>query len=225
MSCGLCVHVLLPVPIRSVLLQDSGHIWVWSVFISICAATPTKWRPGHHHYFTASQQSYIVQQEIRVHNNVCCLMVPGTFGVIGISANISSPTGLVCLFNPGSLATGCLVYLIDTATGVTYCRVDGRSLDTPVNISFCPFSPSNVPLGTGVYSVVVYVIESDGSVSSVPAITGEVLDVIGPSTISPGIIFVFFTITQMCNSSETCFSLGPLLIQLGTWKGVMLAAS
>ena len=114
-------------------------------------------------------------------------MVPGTFGVIGISANTSSPTGLVCLFNPGSLATGCLVSLTDTATGVTYCRVVGRSLDTPVNISLCPFSTSNGPLGTGVYSVVVYVIENDGSVSSVPAITGVVLGVIGLSTISPGI--------------------------------------
>ena len=78
------------------------------------------------------------------------------------------------------------MYLTDTATGVTYCRVVGRSLDTPVNISLCPFSPSNGPMGTGVYSVVVYVIESDGSVSSVPAIAGEVLSFIGPSTMSPG---------------------------------------
>ena len=117
-------------------------------------------------------------------------MVPGTFGVIGISANTSSPTGLVCLFNPGSLATGCLVSLIDTANGVTYCRVVGRSLDTPVNISLCPFSRFNGPLGTGVYSVEVYVIESDGSVSSVPAIPGEVLSVFGPSTVSPGMYIV-----------------------------------
>ena len=94
-------------------------------------------------------------------------MVPGTFGVIGISANTSSPTGLVCLFNPGSLATGCLVYLTDTATGVTYCRVVWRSL---------------------VCSVVVYVIESDGSVLTIPAITGEVLGVIGSSTMSPGMM-------------------------------------
>ena len=130
----------------------------------------------------------MVHQEITFHNNVCCLMVPDTFGVIGISANTSSPTGLVCLFNPGSLATGCLVYLTDTATGITYCRVVGRSLDTPVNISLCPFSRFNGPLGTGVYSVEVYVIESDGSVSSVSAIPEEVLSVVfGPSTMSPGI--------------------------------------
>ena len=122
-------------------------------------------------------------------------MVPGTFGVIGISANTSSPTGLVCLFNHGSLATGCLVYLTDTATGVTYFRMVGRSLDTPVNISVCPFSNFNGPLSTGMYSVVVYVIESDGSMSSIPAITGEVLNisssVIGPSTTSPGMMYVW----------------------------------
>ena len=91
------------------------------------------------------------------------------------------------------------MYLTDTATGVKYCRVVGRLLDTPVKISLCPFSHFNGLLGTGVYSVVVYVIESDGSVSSVPAITGKVLyisSVIGPSTMSPGIngvcVFFFF---------------------------------
>ena len=108
-------------------------------------------------------------------------MVPGTFGVIGISVNTSSPTGLVCLFNPGSLATGCLVYLTDTATGTRYCRVVGRSLDTPVNISLCP---SNGSVSTGKYSVEVYTIESDGSVSSVPAITGVEVNV---STIPTGV--------------------------------------
>ena len=105
----------------------------------------------------------------------------GTFDVVGVSVNTSSPTGLLCLFNPGSLATGCLVYLTDTHTGVTYCRVVVRSLDTPVNMSFCPSSPSNGPLGTGVYSVEVYDIESDGGVSSVPALAGEMVTVYGPS--------------------------------------------
>ena len=113
-------------------------------------------------------------------------MVPGTFGVIGISVNTSSPTGLVCLFNPGSLATGCLVYLTDTATGIIYCRVVGRSLDTPVNTSLCPYLRYNGPLSTGNYSVMVYTIESDGSVSLVPAITEVVVDIFGPSSMSPG---------------------------------------
>ena len=75
----------------------------------------------------------------------------------------------------------CLVYLTDTDTGVTYCRVIWRSLDSPVNISFCP--PSNGPLSTGVYSVEVYDIERDGSVSSVPAIAGEIVTMFGPSAV------------------------------------------
>ena len=102
----------------------------------------------------------------------------GTFDVVGVSVNTSS---LVCLFNTGSLARGCLVYLTDTDTGVTYCRVVWRSLDTPVNMSLCP--TSNSPLSTGVYSVEVYDIESDGSVSSVPALAGEVVTVFGSSTV------------------------------------------
>ena len=108
----------------------------------------------------------------------------GTFDVVGVSVNTSSPTELVCLFNSGSLARGCLVYLTDTATGVTYCMVVVRSVDTPVNMSSCPSSPSspNGPLSTGVYSVEVYDIESDGGVSSVPALAGEVVTVYGPSS-------------------------------------------
>ena len=108
----------------------------------------------------------------------------GTFGVVGVSVNTSSPTGLVCLYNPGSLARGCLVYLTDTATGVTYCMVVVRSVDTLMNMSSCPSSPSspNGSLSTGVYSVEVYDIESDGGVSSVPALAGEVVTVYGPSS-------------------------------------------
>eukprot|EP00731_Ephydatia_muelleri_P019238 Em0012g63a len=102
----------------------------------------------------------------------------GTFDVVGVSVYTSSPMELVCLFNTGSLARGCLVYLTDTDTGVTYCRVVWRSLDTPVNMSLCP--SSNGPLSTGVYSVEVYDIES---VSSVPALAGEVVTVFGPSTV------------------------------------------
>eukprot|EP00731_Ephydatia_muelleri_P038671 Em0854g1a len=73
------------------------------------------------------------------------------FDVVGLSVNISTPMRLVCLFNTGSLARGCLVYLTDT--GVTYCRVVWRSLDTPDNMSLCP--SSNGPLNTGVSSVEV----------------------------------------------------------------------
>ena len=64
------------------------------------------------------------------------------------------------------------MYLTDTDTGVKYCRVVWRSLDTPVNMS---------PLCTGVYSVEVYDIERDGSVSSVPALAEEIVTVFGPT--------------------------------------------
>ena len=73
------------------------------------------------------------------------------------------------------------MYLTDTDTGVTYCRVVWRSLDTPDNMSLCP--SSNGPLSTGVYSVEVYDIERDGSVSSVPALAGEIVSVFGTSAV------------------------------------------
>ena len=103
--------------------------------------------------------------------------------MISVSANATSSTGLVCLFNPGSLAIGCLVYLTDTATGATYCKVVERSLNTHPNMSLCPSSSSNGPLSAGVYSVEVYDIESDGSVLSVPAIMGSYITVFRPSSV------------------------------------------
>ena len=66
------------------------------------------------------------------------------------------------------------MYLTDTATGVTYCRVVARSLDTPVDTSLCPAS-SFSDLSAGMYSVQVYDIESDGSVSPVPAIIASIM--------------------------------------------------
>ena len=113
------------------------------------------------------------------YGNTSTTVVISTFDVVGVSVNTSSPMGLVCLFNTGSLARGCLVYLTDTDTSVTSCRVVWRSLDTPVNMSLCP--SSNGPFCTGVYSVEVYDIERDGSVSSVPALAGEIVTVITPS--------------------------------------------
>ncbi|KAL5488584.1 hypothetical protein EMCRGX_G017551 [Ephydatia muelleri] len=116
------------------------------------------------------------------YGNTSTTVVISTFDVVSVSVNTSSPMRLVCLFNTGSLARGCLVYLTDTDTSVTYCRVVWRSLDTPDNLSLCP--SSNGPLCTGVYSVEVYDIERDGSVSSVPALAGEIVVVITPSITS-----------------------------------------
>ncbi|KAL5488546.1 hypothetical protein EMCRGX_G017500 [Ephydatia muelleri] len=115
------------------------------------------------------------------YGNTSTTVVITTFDVVGVSVNSSSPMELVCLFNTGSPARGCLVYLTDTDTGVTCCRVVWRSLDTPANMSLC--TSCNGPLSTGVYSVEVYDIERDWSVSSVPALAGEIVTVFGPSTV------------------------------------------
>ena len=125
-------------------------------------------------------------------------LVLGTFNVIGVSVNPSPPTGLVCLFNPGSLARGCLVYLTDTATGVTYCRVVARSLNTPVNVSLCPAS-SFSDLSAGMYSVEVYDITSDGSVSPLPAIIGHVVILITWKGTKLLLILLFHYIKLRCN--------------------------
>eukprot|EP00731_Ephydatia_muelleri_P019307 Em0012g132a len=122
------------------------------------------------------------------YGNTSTTVVISTFNVVGVSVNTSSPMGLVCLFNTGSLARGCLVYLTDTDTGVAYCRVVWRSLDTSDNMSLC--TSSKDLLSTGVYSVEVYDIERDGSVSSVPALAGEIVTVLGPSTVyGPSTVF------------------------------------
>ena len=112
--------------------------------------------------------------------------------------------GLVCLFNTGSLARGCLVYLTNTDTGVTYCRVVWRSLDTPDNMSLCP--SSNGPLSTGVYSVEVYDIERDGSVSSVPALAGAIVTVFEPSA-----SFGFSTVYTMSSSRTLIVDTGTIV--------------
>ena len=75
------------------------------------------------------------------------------------------------------------MYLTDVTTVTTYCRAVRKSLNILPNTS-CPY---NGTLSMGSYSVVVYVIESDGSVSPVLAISGEILNIPKPSSTSPGI--------------------------------------
>eukprot|EP00731_Ephydatia_muelleri_P019276 Em0012g101a len=101
----------------------------------------------------------------------------GTFDVVGVSVNTSSPMGLVCLFNTGSLARGCLVYLTDTDTGV--------------------------------YSVKVYDIERDGSVSSVPALAGEIVTVFGPSTVPSVDNGYIFTSCELSTRNGSSVIQGP----------------
>ena len=143
---------------------------------------------------------------------MCCLEtnVLSTFNVIGVSVNTS---GLVCVFNPGSHARGCLVYLTDAATGVTYCIAVGRSLDTPVNTSLCPSTSSNGPLSAGEYLAKVYDIESDGSVSKLPAITENVE--CGPSVVLQGLIYIYYYFYVHIYVS-VCITLATLLTIAGS---------
>ena len=85
----------------------------------------------------------------------------------------------MCQFNNGSKAIGCLVHLRNIATNETYCRVVGRYQNTQLNESLCQSSSSNGLLCTGVYSVDVYDINSDSSVSLLPAINGDTVSLFG----------------------------------------------
>ena len=67
----------------------------------------------------------------------------------------------------------------------------------------------NGPLCTGVYSVKVYDIERDMSVSSVPALAGEVVTVFGPSTVYGPSLEDGHQIAS-CGRSTHC---GPLVMQ------------
>ena len=77
--------------------------------------------------------------------------------------------------------TGQRVFGVSNRHRCNILQVVWRSLDTPDNMSLCP--SSNGPLCTGVYSVEVYDIERDGSVSSVPALAGEIVSVFGTSAV------------------------------------------
>ena len=107
------------------------------------------------------------------------------------------------------------MYLTDTDTGVTYCRVVWRSLDTPVNISLC--FPSSGPLSTGVYSVKMYDIERDGSVSSVPAVAGEIVTVFGPSAVYvPSTVYVISSSRTLTAGQGTIVNISMYSIKVSS---------
>ena len=99
----------------------------------------------------------------------------GTFELYDIYVNSSD---VVCKFYPGSLTRGCLVYITDTATNMTYCKVVARSADIQVNMSLCLLT-ANGFLNAGVYSIMAYDIKSDGTVPYVPAIMGAIVTILG----------------------------------------------
>ena len=90
----------------------------------------------------------------------------GTFDIIDIICDIN----LTCIYNTGSFARGCLLKIINPATNNTaYCREIERSLNTSFNTSLCSSSCNDL-LSTGVYIAEAYDIESDETVSTVPAV-------------------------------------------------------
>ena len=96
----------------------------------------------------------------------------GTFSVINVTANTTGPQ---CVYYDDSPAIGCVVHLKSAKSYVTYCRVLGKS-NKSVNLSLCNSSYSNGPLSTGMFSVDVYDIGSDGDVSPIAAIREYSLD-------------------------------------------------
>lgn len=108
----------------------------------------------------------------------------------------------MCLFVRGSQALGCYVLMIEATTGMNYSTLISRQ-----NVS------GSIPgfVKPGVYDISIYDINSDGSMSSVPALISDVIiesittssmmpimpssDIITPSTIINGIchtiIFLF----------------------------------
>lgn len=93
----------------------------------------------------------------------------GTFSVINVIAKTSE---LECVYNPGSPAKGCVVYLKNYASDVTYCKVLAKSENVPVNPSLCNSSYSNGPLNVGIYYVKAHDIGNDGKISELPAVDG-----------------------------------------------------
>eukprot|EP00731_Ephydatia_muelleri_P033777 Em0037g41a len=96
-------------------------------------------------------------------------LIGDTYVILDITVNTSSIAGLVCKFNHASLAIGCLVTFMDNMTMASYCKVVQRFMKVPVKVLSC-LSSYDGPLSRGVYSVLAYGIENDGSLSPVPAV-------------------------------------------------------
>ena len=97
------------------------------------------------------------------------LFLLDTYALLDVIVNTSSIAGLVCKFNHASLAIGCLVTFMDNMTLTSYCKVVQRFMKVPVEVLSC-LSSYDGSLSRGVYSVVAYSIENDGSLSPVPAV-------------------------------------------------------
>ncbi|KAL5509436.1 hypothetical protein EMCRGX_G004811 [Ephydatia muelleri] len=120
-------------------------------------------------YFNVTVTAY------NAYGNTTITFFISTFELYDIYVNSSD---VVCKFYPGSLTRGCLVYITDTATNMTYCKVVARSAHVQVNMSLCLLT-ANGSLNAGVYSIMAYDIKSDGTVPYVPAIMGAIVTILG----------------------------------------------
>ena len=78
-----------------------------------------------------------------------------------------------------------MVYLTNTHNNIVFCRMVERSINTLKNISLCNIT-SSASLSMGVYTVLVFDIKIDGTLSPTPAISGIKLTILENTTF-PGI--------------------------------------
>lgn len=107
-----------------------------------------------------------------------------TYDILEIAVNTSSIAGLMCHFNDDSVAIGCMVIFTQNMTLTSYCKVVQRFMNVPVRVPSC-LSSYDGPLSQGMYSVVAYGIESDGSLSPDPAFVKTInVDELPPAWLS-----------------------------------------
>ena len=114
-------------------------------------------------YFT--YHAYSIQSLYHTH----MYMYLGTHGVIDMQINW---TGIICIYNAGSYAIGCLANLTDLVNGMTYCIVALRFFNVSTN-PLCQSSKNG--LSAGWYMLKVYDILSDGNLAPLPAIIEDIL--------------------------------------------------
>ena len=114
-----------------------------------------------------------------------------------IAVNVSNvlETQVACIFNEGSPAIGCLIFLRSMVKEMMYCIA--RQRNSSISTSDFPiFQTCTAKFAAGRYWLHVYDIERDGGISTLPAVEKEIL--LGPST--P-------TITVSCMPNFRAFTL------------------
>ena len=102
----------------------------------------------------------------------------GTHSVIAINPSNDSVAHINCFFNEGSLAIGCLIFLTSMVKEITYCIVQQRNSNVSSVVPI--FQTCKAKFAAGRYWLQVYDIETDGRISTLPAVEAEIQ--LGPST-------------------------------------------